>query len=150
MENNLHRWRPITAMIGQQLLSVHVSHFKAISLMRAIAVTDAPPALPNKVLPLIFMWDCNLCTEVWKDNCGCNRYLFSSQRVEGNYSAPSRWINCQIHLNAAATWRRLCFLTSNTLVLSLCNCLWLSPSRAIYPKLTKLSNYRIIVRACGK
>lgn len=55
MENNLHCWRPITAMIGQQLLSVHVSPFKAISLMRAIAVMDAPLALPNKVLPLIFM-----------------------------------------------------------------------------------------------
>lgn len=54
MENNLalleanhsHDW-PASA-------SVHVPPFKAVSLARAAAVTDAPPALPNKVFTTRF------------------------------------------------------------------------------------------------
>lgn len=70
--NHRHDW-PASA-------SVHVSPFKAVSLARAAAVTDAPPALPNKVFaPHFYVRLQPVCRGVKKDNCGCNRYLLSSQ-----------------------------------------------------------------------
>lgn len=74
--------KPTSTILGPNLscdwpaaTSVYVLPFKAISLMSTIVVTDGPLALLNKVSLLIFIWDRNLCTEVWKDNCSCNWYL---------------------------------------------------------------------------
>lgn len=105
--------------------SVYLSPFEAISLVSTIVVTGSPPALLNKVSPLISIWDCNLCTEVWKDNCSCNWYLFSSQSVGKLFRT--------VTLNKLSdSFGCCCCYLKTSLLLhlhhthsSLCNCLWL-------------------------
>lgn len=164
VESNLHCWRPIIALIDRQppLFTCRPSRLLR-SRGRLLWRT------PRRRSPIKFCPSSSCETAICARRCGKTTAaatdIYFHHRVEGNYSVPSRWINCQIHLNAAATVKTSLLLHLQHTGAEFARLPLIFPSleeqqliavngplpfRAMRPKLTKLSNYRIAIAACGK